>query len=58
MLIVVYIKCKSPTHSEITDRRAYAFSLLRDGTSFFDDDEKEVELFKRPSKGIHYFSTR
>ncbi|KAK0098361.1 hypothetical protein PV326_009114 [Microctonus aethiopoides] len=50
MLIVVYIKCKSPTYSEITDRRAYAFSLLRDGTSFFDDDEKEVELFKRPSK--------
>ena len=30
------------------DRKAYAFSLLRDGNSFFDDDEKEIEIFKRP----------
>lgn len=30
------------------NKKGYAFSLLRDGQSFFDDDEKEVEIFKRP----------
>lgn len=41
------------------NRRPYAFSLLRDGNSFFDDDEKEIEVFKRPSKGIlHYLKTK
>lgn len=29
----------------------YAFSLLPDGSSFFDDDEKEVSVFKAPLKG-------
>lgn len=29
----------------------YAFSLLKDGTSFFDDDEKEIEIFRRPFHG-------
>lgn len=49
--IVCYMYCQSVKESEKNDRRAYAFSLLRDGTSFFDDDEKEVELFNR-SKGL------
>lgn len=46
-----YSKCQKNRESEKIGRRAYAFSLLREGTSFFDDDEKEVELFRRPSKG-------
>ncbi|XP_011647483.1 carboxypeptidase D-like [Pogonomyrmex barbatus] len=32
-------------------RKGYAFSLLKDGGSFFDDDEKEVEIFRRPVDG-------
>ncbi|KAL7306812.1 hypothetical protein TKK_0000976 [Trichogramma kaykai] len=46
----IIVKCKSRQLENENDSRPYAFSLLRDGTSFFDDDEKEVELFKRPSK--------
>ncbi|XP_008548171.1 carboxypeptidase D [Microplitis demolitor] len=50
--IVCYMYCQSVKESEKNDRRAYAFSLLRDGTSFFDDDEKEVELFNRSKDEI------
>lgn len=52
MIIVVtgvcYIKFFSKKSEERNDRKPYAFSLLRDGSSFFDDDEKEIEIFKRP----------
>ncbi|CAD6227310.1 GSCOCG00006098001-RA-CDS [Cotesia congregata] len=51
--ITCYMYCQSVKETQKNDRRAYAFSLLRDGTSFFDDDEKEVELFNR-SKGIYF----
>ncbi|KAL2736992.1 carboxypeptidase D [Vespula squamosa] len=40
--------CQSTQHSEKNYRRAYAFSLLKDGTSFFENDEKEIEIFRRP----------
>ncbi|XP_058806975.1 LOW QUALITY PROTEIN: carboxypeptidase D-like [Phymastichus coffea] len=49
MCAFVISKCQA-RQSEDKDRRPYAFSLLREGTSFFDDDEKEVEIFKRPVK--------
>lgn len=49
--ICFFVKCRAARHEERSNRRAYAFSLLKDGNSFFDDDEKEVEVFKRPSTG-------
>ncbi|KAJ8675417.1 hypothetical protein QAD02_011203 [Eretmocerus hayati] len=50
MCIFIVLKCQSRSSEDVTNRRAYAFSLLNDGTSFFDDDEKEVEIFRRPNK--------
>ncbi|XP_063989160.1 carboxypeptidase D isoform X2 [Diachasmimorpha longicaudata] len=49
--ICCFMRCKAARHEETNNRRAYAFSLLKDGNSFFDDDEKEVEVFKRPNSG-------
>ncbi|XP_011313662.1 carboxypeptidase D-like [Fopius arisanus] len=46
--ICCFMRCKGISPEEKNSRRAYAFSLLKDGNSFFDDDEKEVEVFKRP----------
>ncbi|XP_043495916.1 carboxypeptidase D-like isoform X1 [Polistes fuscatus] len=40
--------CQSTQNSEKNYRRNYAFSLLNDGKSFFEDDEKEIEIFRRP----------
>lgn len=48
--ICVCAKCQSSKSSE-KSRKGYAFSLLNDGTSFFDDDEKEIEIFRRPVDG-------
>jgi len=52
--ICICAKCQSSEDSG-TNRKAYAFSLLKDGNSFFDDDEKEIEIFRRPIDG-NYFS--
>ncbi|EZA54200.1 Carboxypeptidase D [Ooceraea biroi] len=43
-------KCQSSEDSG-NNRKSYAFSLLKDGNSFFDDDEKEIEIFRRPVDG-------
>ncbi|KZC10088.1 Carboxypeptidase D [Dufourea novaeangliae] len=43
--------CKASKELQKNNRSGYAFSLLKDGTSFFDDDEKEVEIFRRPVNG-------
>ncbi|XP_015114508.1 carboxypeptidase D [Diachasma alloeum] len=51
MGICCFMRCKAAGQDETNKRRAYAFSLLKDGNSFFDDDEKEVEVFKRPGGG-------
>ncbi|XP_032665453.1 carboxypeptidase D-like [Odontomachus brunneus] len=48
--IYICMKYQSSESSE-KSRKGYAFSLLKDGTSFFDDDEKEVEIFRRPVDG-------
>ncbi|OXU25957.1 hypothetical protein TSAR_015747 [Trichomalopsis sarcophagae] len=48
LCIFVIAKCKSSHGDDTVSKRPYAFSLLKDGNSFFDDDEKEVEIFKRP----------
>ncbi|XP_031840288.1 carboxypeptidase D svr [Nomia melanderi] len=50
--VFIVANCKSSKQSEQNNRSKYAFSLLKDGTSFFDDDEKEVEIFKRPINGL------
>ncbi|XP_066602873.1 carboxypeptidase D-like [Prorops nasuta] len=47
-IVCICVKYKSYRKEEQINRKAYAFSLLKDGGSFFDDDEKEVEIFKRP----------
>lgn len=39
------------------NKKGYAFSLLKDGGSFFDDDEKEIVIFRRPIDGNNYFNT-
>jgi len=52
--ICICAKCQSSEDSG-TNRKGYAFSLLKDGNSFFDDDEKEIEIFQRPIDG-NYFS--
>lgn len=51
LCIFIATQCQARKNAEKISRKPYAFSLLRDGNSFFDDDEKEVEIFKRPSKG-------
>lgn len=48
--IYICTKCQSSESSE-KSRKKYAFSLLKDGASFFDDDEKEIEIFRRPMDG-------
>ncbi|XP_061932284.1 carboxypeptidase D-like isoform X2 [Apis cerana] len=49
--IFICINCQSSKNLEKNNWRQYSFSLLKDGTSFFDDDEKEIEIFKRPLNG-------
>lgn len=49
--IFICISCQSSKNLEKNNWRQYSFSLLKDGTSFFDDDEKEIEIFKRPLNG-------
>lgn len=39
------------------NRKGYAFSLLKDGGSFFDDDEKEIVIFRKPIDESNYFTT-
>ncbi|XP_076767108.1 carboxypeptidase D svr [Xylocopa sonorina] len=48
--IFICANCKSSKEAQKHNWREYAFSLLKDGTSFFDDDEKEIEIFRRPLK--------
>ncbi|KYN37346.1 Carboxypeptidase D [Trachymyrmex septentrionalis] len=43
-------RCRA-SEDEEKNRKGYAFSLLQDGGSFFDDDEKEIEIFRRPIDG-------
>ncbi|KAG5333446.1 CBPD Carboxypeptidase, partial [Acromyrmex heyeri] len=43
-------RCRA-SEDEEKSRKGYAFSLLQDGGSFFDDDEKEIEIFRRPVDG-------
>ncbi|XP_012216053.2 carboxypeptidase D-like [Linepithema humile] len=52
VLCCVYI-CAKRQYSENSERsrKEYAFSPLKDGGSFFDDDEKEIEIFRRPVDG-------
>lgn len=47
--ICICAKCR--TEDAEKSRKGYAFSLLKDGGSFFDDDEKEIEIFRRPVDG-------
>lgn len=56
VLCCIYIctRCQSSEDSE-KSRKGYAFSLLKDGGSFFDDDEKEIVIFRRPTDGSNYF---
>ncbi|XP_078047171.1 carboxypeptidase D svr [Augochlora pura] len=49
--VFMYANCTSSEQSQKNNRGGYAFSLLKDGTSFFDDDEKEIEIFRRPANG-------
>ncbi|XP_023245704.1 carboxypeptidase D [Copidosoma floridanum] len=49
LCIFIVTKCQAKKNQD-SDRRPYSFSLLRDGSTFFDDDEKEVEIFKRVTK--------
>ncbi|KYM95838.1 Carboxypeptidase D [Cyphomyrmex costatus] len=48
--ICICARCQASEDKE-KSRKGYAFSLLQDGGSFFDDDEKEVEIFRRPVDG-------
>jgi len=47
--ICIYAKYRASDTEK--SRKGYAFSLLQDGGSFFDDDEKEIEIFRRPVDG-------
>ncbi|KAK1121827.1 hypothetical protein K0M31_010139 [Melipona bicolor] len=49
--IFICTNCKSSKNSQKSNWNKYTFSLLKGGTSFFDDDEKEIEIFKRPLNG-------
>lgn len=55
VLCCVYI-CAKRQYSENSEggRKEYAFSPLKDGGSFFDDDEKEIEIFRRPVDGNYF----
>ncbi|XP_077256149.1 carboxypeptidase D svr [Temnothorax americanus] len=48
--ICTWARCRASEDTE-KGRKGYAFSLLQDGGSFFDDDEKEIEIFRRPVEG-------
>ncbi|XP_014480022.1 PREDICTED: carboxypeptidase D-like [Dinoponera quadriceps] len=48
--ICICTQCQSSESSE-KSRKGYAFSPLKNGSSFFDDDEKEIEIFRRPMDG-------
>lgn len=48
--LCVCTRCRASEDTE-KGRKGYAFSLLQDGGSFFDDDEKEIEIFRRPVDG-------
>ncbi|XP_011871567.1 PREDICTED: carboxypeptidase D-like [Vollenhovia emeryi] len=48
--VCICARCRASADTEKA-RKGYAFSLLQDGGSFFDDDEKEVEIFRRPADG-------
>lgn len=48
--ICICAKCRASEDTE-KNRKGYAFSLLNDGGTFFDDDEKEIEIFRRPVDG-------
>lgn len=48
--ICICAKCRASEDTE-KSRKGYAFSLLKDGGTFFDDDEKEIEIFRRPVDG-------
>lgn len=49
--IFICTNCKSSKNSQKSNWNKYTFSLLKGGTSFFDDDEKEIEIFRRPLNG-------
>ncbi|CAK9804732.1 Carboxypeptidase D [Anthophora plagiata] len=49
--VFICANCQSSKNSQKHNWNGYAFSLLKDGTSFFDDDEKEIEIFRRPLNG-------
>ncbi|KAG7204671.1 hypothetical protein KM043_005086 [Ampulex compressa] len=51
LIIFICAKCQSYRNTQKNNRKGYAFSLLKEGTSFFDDDEKEIEIFRRPLNG-------
>ncbi|XP_012529985.1 carboxypeptidase D [Monomorium pharaonis] len=44
----IYARCRASEEYSEKSRKGYAFSLLKDGSSLFDDDEKEIEIFRRP----------
>ncbi|OAD62352.1 Carboxypeptidase D [Eufriesea mexicana] len=46
--IFICTNCQSSKNVQKNNWKGYSFSLLKDGTSFFDDDEKEIEIFRRP----------
>ncbi|KOC66182.1 Carboxypeptidase D [Habropoda laboriosa] len=49
--VFICANCQSSKNSQKPNWNGYAFSLLKGGTSFFDDDEKEIEIFRRPLNG-------
>ncbi|XP_033217593.1 carboxypeptidase D-like isoform X2 [Belonocnema kinseyi] len=49
LIILIFMKYQSYLKEKRTNRRSYLFRPIPTGTSFFDDDEKEVEIFKRPT---------
>ncbi|XP_046604005.1 carboxypeptidase D [Neodiprion virginianus] len=51
--VCCYAGCQTMNRQKNQNKKGYAFSLLPDGTSFFDDDEKEISIFKTPLKGKH-----
>ncbi|XP_053976263.1 carboxypeptidase D-like [Hylaeus volcanicus] len=46
--VFICANCQSFEQPLKNSRKAYTYGLLKDGTSFFDDDEKEIEIFRRP----------
>lgn len=53
--ICICTRYQSSEDSE-KSRKGYAFSLLKDGGSFFDDDEKEIVIFRKPVDESNYFT--